>query len=115
MTTATLFALPIERNFRGAPPLIFLTDGSLDAAPGAGDRVLAKIEPTGEGAFLAKPFKTLPRPRHDIVVGRGRSRRHAPPHRQSAPSMILSLASKIGARSNPVCWVRAEVVWHGAT
>ena len=61
--------MPIERNFRGAPPLIFLTDGSLDAAPGAGDRVLAKIEPTGEGAFLAKPFKTLPRPRHDIVVG----------------------------------------------
>ena len=30
--------MPIERNFRGAPPLIFLGDGSLDTAPGAGDR-----------------------------------------------------------------------------
>ena len=87
--------MPIERNFRGAPPLIFLTDGSLDAAPGAGDRVLAKIEPTGEGAFLAKPFKRCPVPAMTSLWAWSKpAARSAPP--TSAPSMILSLASKIG-------------------
>lgn len=64
-----VICLPIEQNFRGAPPLIYLGEGSLETAPGPGDRVLAKIKPTGEGAFLALPFKSLPRPRHDVVVG----------------------------------------------
>ena len=32
-------------------------------------RVLAKIEPGEEGSFLARPFKILPRPRLDIIVG----------------------------------------------
>ena len=35
-----VICLPIERNFRGAPPLIYLGEGSLETAPGAGDRVL---------------------------------------------------------------------------
>lgn len=64
-----VICLPIERDHRGAPPRIFLAEGSLDSAPGAGDRVLAKIEPTEEGAFLARPFKALPRPRLDVIVG----------------------------------------------
>ena len=64
-----VICLPIERDHRGAPPRIFLAEGSLESAPGAGDRVLAKIEPTEEGAFLARPFKALPRPRLDVIVG----------------------------------------------
>ena len=51
-----VICLPIERNFRGAPPLIFLGEGSLESAPGSGDRVLAKIEPAGEGAFREVPW-----------------------------------------------------------
>lgn len=61
--------LPIERDFRGAPPRIYLAEGTLETAPAPGDRVLAKIEPGEEGSFLARPFKTLPRPRLDIIVG----------------------------------------------
>lgn len=64
-----VICLPIERDHRGAPPRIFLADGSLDSAPGPGDRVLAKLEPTEEGAYLARPFKALPRPRLDVIIG----------------------------------------------
>ncbi|MGB1156011.1 MAG: ribonuclease R [Alphaproteobacteria bacterium] len=64
-----VICLPVERTFRGAPPRIFLAEGSLDAAPGAGDRVLAKIEPIEDGTFLARPFKALPRPRQDTIIG----------------------------------------------
>lgn len=61
--------LPLERDFRGAPPRIFLAKGTLESAPAPGDRVLARIERGEEGSYLARPFKTLPRPRLDIIVG----------------------------------------------
>lgn len=107
-----VICLPIERNFRGAPPLIYLGEGSLETAPGAGDRVLAKIEPTGEGAFLALPFKALPRPRHDVVVGvveQGNTLR--PTDKRTKTDFILSAEDRAELETGML--VRAEITGTG--
>ena len=107
-----VICLPIERDFRGAPPLIYLGAGSLETAPSAGDRVLAKIEPTSEGAFRALPFKALPRPRHDVVIGvveEGNSLR--PTDKRTKTDFILSAEDRIKLETGML--VRAEIIGTG--
>lgn len=107
-----VICLPIERNFRGAPPLIFLGEGSLESAPGSGDRVLAKIEPAGEGAFRALPFKSLPCPHHDIIVGvveQGGSLRST--DKRAKTDFIIRAEDRNSAE--PGTLVRAEVIGTG--
>ena len=64
---ATWPACP-SNGLRGAPPRIYLGRHAGDSTR-AGRPVLAKIEPGEEGSLLARPFKTLPCPRLDIIVG----------------------------------------------
>lgn len=107
-----VICLPIERNFRGAPPLIFLGEGSLESAPGSGDRVLAKIESASEGVFRALPFKSLPRPRHDVIVGvveQGGSLRST--DKRTKTDYIIRTEDRNAAE--PGMLVRAEVIGTG--
>ena len=66
---ATWPACPSNATFAVRRPAFTSLKARWRRAPAPGDRVLAKIEPGEEGSFLARPFKTLPRPRLDIIVG----------------------------------------------
>ncbi len=96
------------------PPLIRISEKramKFKPAPGVGDRVLARLKPTGDGAYAAEIMKAIGKGAHRFlaVFRKGRGRTIAEPvERRARGTFGIDPGDDAGAKDGDLVWVETK-------